>query len=249
MPETAERHSSSADPLKARIAVITGANRGIGFALANALAAAGCHLAITSRTAANAESAAEKLSVHATRILPLQCDVREELAVARIFEAVKADFGHIDILINNAGHSHAALPIERLSIDVWQQTLATNLTGTFLCTRAALPLMRKGSTIVNNISIVAYQTFPNSAAYIASKAGVLAFTNALREELRGRGIRVMSLVAGATDTDIWQQFWPEAPREKMMSPSDVTSVVVAALRMPPEASVEEIKILPTVGKL
>jgi NAD(P)-dependent dehydrogenase (short-subunit alcohol dehydrogenase family) len=229
--------------------VITGASRGIGFAIAEALAAAGSNLVITSRKSADAESGAEKLATHGVRILPLQCDVRDEVAVERMFEAVKSDFGSIDILVNNAGHSQALIPIEKLPTDLWQDTLATNLTGTFLCTRAALPLMKHGSTIVNNISAAAYKAFPNFAAYNVSKAGALAFTNTLREELRERGIRVMALVPGATDTEIWQQFWPDAPREKMVSPEDVAAVVVAALRVAAVGAVDEIKIGPTIGVL
>lgn len=238
-----------ADSLHSKVAVITGANRGIGFAIAEALASAGCNLVVTSRKATDAEAAAEKLAAHGVRVLPIQCDVRDEIAVGRLFAAVRDDFKNIDILINNAGHSHAALPIEKLPTDVWQDTIATNLTGTFLCTRAAVPLMQKGSTIVNNISVVAYKVFPNSAAYIVSKAGALAFTNALREELRSKGIRVMALVPGAVSTDIWNQFWPEAPREKMPSPKDIAEVVIAALRLPAVASVDEVTIRPSVGTL
>jgi NAD(P)-dependent dehydrogenase (short-subunit alcohol dehydrogenase family) len=242
-------HRAHSDSLNSKTAVITGASRGIGFAIAEALAAAGSNLVITSRRATGAESAAEKLAAHGTRILPLQCDVRDEVAIERLFAAVKDDFGHVDILVNNAGHSQAPFPIEKLPTALWLDTLSTNLTGTFLCTRAALPLMRKGSTIVNNISIAAYQLFPNFAAYTVSKAGALAFTNALREELREQGIRVMALVPGATDTDIWQQFWPEAPRDKMISAKNVAEVLVAALRVPAVGSVDEIKITPTGGSL
>ena len=237
------------DPLKSKLAVITGASRGIGFAIAEELAAAGSHLVITSRKAADAESAAEKLAEHGVRILPLQCDVRDEVAIERMFEAVKSDFGSVDILVNNAGHSQALVPIEKTPTDLWQDTLATNLTGTFLCTRAALPLMKQGSTIVNNISAAAYHAFPNFAAYNVSKAGALAFTNTLREELRERGIRVMALVPGATDTEIWQQFWPDAPREKMVSAKDVAAVLIAALRVAPVGVVDEIKIGPASGRL
>jgi NAD(P)-dependent dehydrogenase (short-subunit alcohol dehydrogenase family) len=240
---------SLTDPLKSKVAVITGASRGIGFAIAEALAAAGSDLVITSRKSADAESAAEELAVHGVRVLPIQCDVRDEVAIARLFQAVKDDFGHIDVLVNNAGHSHAPFPIDSLSTEVWQETLATNLTGTFLCTRAALPLLTKGSTIVNNISVAAYQIFPNFAAYTVSKAALLAFTNALREEVRARGIRVLALVPGATDTDIWNQFWPDAPRDKMVSPEDVAAVVVAALRVAPVGAVDEIRIGPTSGRL
>ena len=237
------------DPLKSKLAVITGASRGIGFAIAEELAAAGSNLVITSRKSADAEAAAEKLAEHGVRILPLQCDVRDEVAIERMFEAVKSDFGSIDVLVNNAGHSQALVPIEKTPTDLWQDTLATNLTGTFLCTRAALPLMKQGSTIVNNISAAAYHAFPNFAAYNVSKAGALAFTNTLREELRERGIRVMALVPGATDTDIWQQFWPDAPREKMVSAKDVAAVLIAALRVAPVGAVDEIKIGPASGRL
>jgi NAD(P)-dependent dehydrogenase (short-subunit alcohol dehydrogenase family) len=248
MARTSKTHSVP-DPLKNKVTVITGASRGIGFAIAEALAAVGSNLVITSRKSADAEAAAEKLAVHGVRVLPIQCDVRDEDAIERMFEGVRSDFGSVDILVNNAGHSQALVPIEKTPTDLWQDTLATNLTGTFLCTRAALPLMKQGSTIVNNISTAAYKAFPNFAAYNVSKAGALAFTNTLREELRERGIRVMALVPGATDTDIWQQFWPDAPREKMVSAKDVAAVLIAALRVSPVGAVDELKIGPTVGVL
>jgi NAD(P)-dependent dehydrogenase (short-subunit alcohol dehydrogenase family) len=241
--------TTTVDPLKSKLAVITGASRGIGFAIAEALAAAGTNLVITSRKASDSESAAEELAAHGVRILPLQCDVRDEVAIERMFEAVKSVFESIDILVNNAGHSQALVAIEKTPTDLWQDTLATNLTGTFLCTRAALPLMKRGSTVVNNISMAAYHAFPNFAAYNVSKAGALALTNTLREELRERGIRVMALVPGATDTEIWQQFWPEAPREKMVSAKDVAAVLIAALRVAPVGAVDEIKIGPSSGVL
>jgi 3-oxoacyl-[acyl-carrier protein] reductase len=248
MPRTAKTHPHT-DPLKSKVSVITGGSRGIGFAIAEALAIAGSNVVVTSRKSADAESAAEKLACHGVRVLPIQCDVRDEVAIARLFQAVKDDFGHLDILVNNAGNSHAPFPIENLPTEVWQDTFATNLTGTFLCTRAALPLMKNGSTIVNNISTAAYKVFPNFAAYNVSKAAALAFTNTLREEVRTRGIRVLALVPGATDTDIWNQFWPDAPREKMVSPEDIAAVVVAALRVAPVSAVDEIKIGPTIGVL
>jgi NAD(P)-dependent dehydrogenase (short-subunit alcohol dehydrogenase family) len=124
-----------------------------------------------------------------------------------------------------------------------------NLVGTFLCCRAAIPLMNGSGVIVNNISVAAHQAFAGMSAYSASKAGALAFTNTLREELRGQGIRVLALIPGAVDTDIWQQFWPAAPRKKMMSALDVARAVVLALSMPANTSVDEIKMGPSVGTL
>jgi len=116
-------------------------------------------------------------------------------------------------------------------------------------TRAALPLMRAGGTIVNNLSIAATQVFTGMSAYNASKAGALAFTNVLREELREKRIRVLALLPGATDTEIWQQFWPDAPRERMVSTDVVAEAVLHAVNAPANTAIEEIKIGPTGGAL
>lgn len=232
-----------------KTAVVTGGNRGIGFAIADALAARGCAVVLTSRSAASAEEAAAKLAKHKVRTIPFQCDVRDETAIERLFALVSDEFRDLDFLVNNAGLYGPSVAVDQVPVDGWRETLETNLTGTFLCTRHAVPLMKRGSVIVNNLSIAAYQVFPNSAAYIASKQGMLGLTNATREDLRGRGIRVVALVPGATDTEIWNQFWPEAPREKMMQAKDVANAVVNALLMPEGTSVDEIRILPATGRL
>ena len=109
--------------------------------------------------------------------------------------------------------------------------------------------MKRGSAIVNNLSIAAKRVFAGSFAYNASKHGALGFTNTLREELRSQEIRVIALVAGATDTEIWNTLWPQAPREKMMSPQTVAVAVVNALKLPIESTMEELVILPTAGTL
>jgi short-subunit dehydrogenase len=109
--------------------------------------------------------------------------------------------------------------------------------------------MKRGSTIVNNLSVAAERVFEGSAAYIASKHGALGFTDALREELRPRGIRVLAVMPGATDTAIWDRLWPDAPRKKMMSAETVASVVVNALLVPENSSVEKLVIAPVRGAL
>jgi NADP-dependent 3-hydroxy acid dehydrogenase YdfG len=109
--------------------------------------------------------------------------------------------------------------------------------------------MKLGGTIVNNLSIVANRVFAGSAGYVASKHGALGLTNTLREELRPKGIRVIALMPGATDTEIWNTFWAEAPRKKMISPATIAEAVVHAIRLPPNATVEILEILPTAGLL
>ena len=177
------------------------------------------------------------------------CDVRDAAAVRSVFAAIKRRFGRLDILVNNAGVAHENVNVAKLPLQSWTEVIDTNLTGMFLVTQAALPLMKRGGTIVNNLSIAARQVFPGLSAYNASKHGALGFTNTLREELRGKGIRVIALMPGATDTAIWNSFWPEAPRKKMIAPQTIAEAVVNALALPEESTVEELVILPTAGVL
>lgn len=235
--------------LEGRVAVVTGASRGIGFAIAEALVSRGCSVVITARHLASVEEAASKLALHDAHLVPFECDIRNELAVQRLFAFVSEEFGHLDFLINNAGIYGPAQPIPEMDVEGFRDALNTNLIGTFLCTRYGLPLMKSGSVIVNNISVAAYQVFPNSAAYIASKQGELGLTNATREDVRKLGIKVMALVPGATDTEIWSQFWPDAPRQKMVQPEEVAQAVVSALMLPAGTSIDEIRISPTSGTL
>jgi NAD(P)-dependent dehydrogenase (short-subunit alcohol dehydrogenase family) len=226
--------------LEGKIAVVTGASRGIGLAITRALAAEGCQLALASRTIETTEF--PDALVH-------RCDVRDPQSVDEFFATVHQRFGRIDILVNNAGNAHALLNVENMPIDTFRDVLDTNLFGTFLCTRAALPLIPRGGAIVNNLSICAVQVFPQESAYCSAKFGTLGFTNVLREECRPKGIRVIALMAGATATDIWNQFMPDAPRDRMLSPDTVATAVVNALLLPENSSVDEIRVSPTSGVL
>jgi NAD(P)-dependent dehydrogenase (short-subunit alcohol dehydrogenase family) len=233
--------------LEGKIALVTGASRGIGLAIARALAAEGCDLVITARTESTLKRAGGRLQ--GVRVLAKPCDVADERSVNSLFAAIKKEFLHFDFLINNAGTSHAMAEVDRLKPLVWHHVIATNLTSMFLCTRAALPHMRHGGAIVNNLSVAAKGVFAGESAYCASKHGAMGFTNTLREEVRGRGIRVIALLPGATDTEIWKQFMPEAPRSRMLRPETVAQAVVDALLLPPDSTVEEITITPTSGAI
>lgn len=233
----------------AGVALITGGSRGIGLAMAKVFAREGYSLVITGRDRARLNSALEQLEQSRAEVTALPCDVRDATSVQEMFAELRSKHQAIDVLINNAGVAHALAPVEKLSIAAWQEVIATNLTGTFLVTRAALPLMHAGGTIVNNLSIAALQVFTGMSAYNASKAGALGFTNVLREELRAKGIRVLALLPGATDTEIWQQFWPDAPRERMVSTVAVAEAVLLAVNAPANTAIEEIRIGPTGGAL
>jgi NAD(P)-dependent dehydrogenase (short-subunit alcohol dehydrogenase family) len=241
--------------LSGKVAVVTGGNRGIGLAIARALVGEGCSVVITGRdkvalTRANAELAviASNLSSR-PEVLAERCEVQSQSSVAAVFSKVKKRWDRLDILINNAGISQAMFSVEKTSLELWRSVLDVNLTGLFLCARAAIPLMPRGATIVNNLSVAAKQIFPNFAAYNAAKHGALGFTLTLREELIPKGIRVTALMPGATDTEIWNQFWPDAPRKKMIGPESVARAVVYAVLLPENANLSELTVVPVEGAL
>jgi NAD(P)-dependent dehydrogenase (short-subunit alcohol dehydrogenase family) len=235
--------------LSGKVALITGASRGIGLAIARALASQGCILILTSRDQRALERAGREVESRGERPLLLACEVRDPKSVEAMASATRRSFRRLDILVNNAGIAHPGLPVGKLPYDQWREVIDTNLNGLFLACHHLLPLMKRGSTIVNNLSVAATRVFPGSSAYNASKHGALGLTNTLREELRPRGIRVIALLPGATDTEIWDTLWPEAPRKKMMSPDAVAEAVLSALTLPSNSTVEELTICPTAGTL
>lgn len=243
------RRSKTTGRLRNKVALITGATRGIGLAIARGLAAEGCDLVITARDESALKKLEKELARAKVRILAYACDVRDPHSVDALFRATRRQFKRIDIVINNAGIAHANLPVEKLPFPVWKDVLETNLDGMFLVTQAALTIMTRGGAIVNNLSVAANRVFPGSAAYNTSKHGALGFTNTLREELRPRAIRVIALLPGATDTDIWSTLWPEAPRRKMMDPATVAQATVEAILLPSDATIEMIEIRPAAGTL
>jgi NAD(P)-dependent dehydrogenase (short-subunit alcohol dehydrogenase family) len=247
--------SSPHSPLPSRgklhnqVALITGATRGIGLAIAHALAAKGCNLVLTGRDESALCRASRELASQKIKLFACPCDIRNPQSVHDLYRAVRKQFPRLDILVNNAGIAHPNLTIDKLPLNLWKDVVDTNLTGTFLVTQAALPMMKKGGAIVNNLSVGAHKIFPGMAAYIASKHAALALTNTLREELRPRKIRVIALFPGATDTAIWNSFWPQAPRKKMMSPATVAQAVVNAILLPADATIEALEIRPAAGTL
>ncbi len=245
-----DRERDALGTLRDRVAVITGASRGIGLAIAEAFAAAECDLVLVGRDVARLRRAAQALTrAGRVRVVVKSCDVGDPKQVSALFAAIRQRFPRVDILVNNAGITHPMAAVPDLSVEKWNEVIGTNLTGTFLCSRAAIPLMDAGGIIVNNLSIAATSVFAGEAAYCASKWGAMGLTNTMREELREKGVRVLALVPGATDTKIWDQFWPEAPHDKMMRPEEVAQAVLAAVTMPPGTSVDEIRMGPASGTL
>jgi NAD(P)-dependent dehydrogenase (short-subunit alcohol dehydrogenase family) len=236
-------------PLANHLALVTGANRGIGFEIASALAREGCDLVMTARDGKSLGQAVRQIEKLGVQVLAQICDVRDPASVDYLFALVRRLRRPLDFLINNAGIAHPGRNVSEMPYPMWRDVIETNLTGMFLVTQAGLAVMKKGSVIVNNLSVAAESVFPGSAAYCASKHGALGFTDTLREELRAKGIRVIALLPGATDTDIWSTMWPKAPRKKMMSAATVARAAVNALMLPADSVVEKIVIRPRGGTL
>jgi NADP-dependent 3-hydroxy acid dehydrogenase YdfG len=242
--------ATSANPskLKGKIALITGGTRGIGYAIAHAMVTHGMKVIITGRSAKSLSSAKKNLGKNARAVL---LDVRNEKQVIAGLKKFKSAADSIDILINNAGTVLPIKPLESVSLKEWNTVIETNLTGMFLTTKYSLPLMRDGSVIVNVLSIAAKTAFSNSEAYCASKFGGLGFTESLRMSLRAekRDIRVVALLPGAIETELWDTLWPDAPRERMLLPETVAQVVMDLLQLPQGATVENIHVGPAGGEL
>ena len=232
--------------LQGKVAVVSGGTKGIGRAIARALQGEGAFVYALGR---NPQALAAVQAEFGKQGLALQCDITAAEDTKAAAKRIKSDHGRIDFLINNAGMAHANQPVQELPFATFKQVVDTNLYGLFLMTQAALPLMRDGGVIVNNLSVAAMRVFPGASGYCASKFGALGFTNTLREELRSRRIRVTGLIPGPIETDIWNQFWAEAPRERMAKPDDVAQLVVSILKLPEGATVEFAHIGPTGGEL
>lgn len=228
--------------LAGKRALVTGATRGIGRATALALAEQGCEVMAIGRSEAALVEVGKRPHIAAKR-----CDVTSEEDIHQLFAELKGQ--RLDFLVNNAGSAHALKNVGDLSLDEWTRTIEATLTSMFHVTSHALAAIPRGGVIINLLSVAAYTPFVGMSAYNAAKAGALAFTNTLREEVRAKGIRVCALIPGATATDIWDQFWPDAPKEKMVTPEEVARAVVHVCSLPPEANIDELKILPSAGTL
>ena len=202
--------------LDGRVALVTGAGRGIGASIARAFGREGAMVAVNYRRS-EAEAAAVVAAIEAigSKAIAVQADVAQAGAVRTLVDRTVAAFGPVDILVNNAGILNAK-PLDQMSEDLWDEMLATNLRSVFLCTRAVLPAMlaRGRGKIINITSQLGQKGLANHAHYAAAKAGVIGFTRALAREVGPRGIHVNAIAPGPIETDLMGPITDDFRREK-----------------------------------
>jgi NAD(P)-dependent dehydrogenase (short-subunit alcohol dehydrogenase family) len=229
-------------------ALVTGASRGIGKAVAERLAAKGYTIALLARDSQDLRDTAALVESKGGKAIPYAVDMADVDRLPACLSQVVADLGSCSLLINNVGMGYTA-PLLGTPLVDWQRILALNLTSAFLCIQAVLPTMRQagGGTIVNVVSIAGKQVFPNWGAYCVSKAGLLALSQVVNQEERAQGIRVTAFCPGAVDTPLWDTVQADFDRAAMLKVSDVADTLVHVALLPPAAVVEELVLMPTRG--
>jgi 3-oxoacyl-[acyl-carrier protein] reductase len=228
--------------LAGQVAVVTGAGRGIGAAIAHKLASMAANVVLCGRTIAPLESTAKAIGDQAK---VKQCDVSNFESVQSLAAFVEKNFGRLDILVNNAGIGAFSAPLHELTPEEWEKVLNTNLRGVYYCIRSFAPVMirAKNGHIVNISSLAGKNALPNGAAYAASKWGLNGLSYSVAEELRAHNIRVSVVCPGSVNTELS----PHAGKNpnKMLQSDDVAHVVAMLVTQAPQSFASEVLLRPT----
>ena len=232
--------------LSGKTAIVTGSSKGIGLAIAEALAGAGANVAVSARNEAEVAEAARRLEgVGAGRALGVACDVGRLGDVRRLVRTTVDELGGLDILINNAGIGRFA-PMGELTPEDWDAVIRTNLDGVFYCCHEAIPHLRKSGDawIINIASLAGKNPMANGAAYNASKFGLVGFSEALMMDVRQHGIRVNYIMPGSVATYFNDHTPSEADAWKIQ-PEDIAEVVMDLLALPSRSLVSRVEMRPS----
>jgi NAD(P)-dependent dehydrogenase (short-subunit alcohol dehydrogenase family) len=232
-------------PLSGQTALVTGAGRGIGAAIARKLASLGAAVVLCGRTMNSLQATASAISNAGGRAEPMECDVTRLESVQNLASRVEQTYGTLNILVNNAGVGAFSGPLHELTPEAWDKVLNTNLRGVFYCIRSFAPLMIRAGKghIVNISSIAGKNALPNGAAYAASKWGLNGLSYSVAEELRGHGIRVAVVCPGSVDTELSPHTGKDS--KKMLKPEDVAHVIEMLVTQSPQSFASEVVLRPT----
>ncbi len=240
-----EVRGNTVPPLAGQVAVVTGAGRGIGAAIARELSGLGATAVLCGRTRADLESVTQAIAEAGGMAEVIPCDVTSLSSVEAAAGRVEASFGRVDVLVNNAGIGGFGGPLHLLAPEAWEKILNTNLRGVYYAVRAFAPMMIRARSghMINISSLAGKNALPNGAAYAASKWGLNGLSYSLAEELRGYNIRVAVICPGSTNTELS----PHAGKDpgKMLQPEDVAHAVAMLVTQSAQSFVSEILLRPT----
>lgn len=236
--------------LKDKVAIITGASRGIGRATALAFARAGAKVVLAARTPSDLETVVNDIRANGGEALAVPTDVTQANQVANLIHQTLEIYCQIDILVNNAGIGYFGMVVDFEEAD-WDSVIGSNLKSVYLCSKCVLKPMleRQSGQIINVLSIAAKVPFKASSAYCAAKAGALALTKVLSEEVRGQNIRVTAVSPGSVHTSFWDGIEGHPDFDLMLKPEHVAETILFVAKQPLGMVIEEITVTPPLGIL
>ena len=229
--------------LTGKVAIVTGASRGIGRAISLALARDAATLVLAARAIDKLKETAEQVTAAGGKAQIIPTELTDEQSIKNLVIATSERFGRLDILINNAGITHSA-KLEETSTEDWDRCLRTNARAPFILCREALPLLRRSEAayIINIASVVGVKAYPLQSAYTASKHALRGMTMALAEELRGSNVRVHLLCPGGVDTELVQKVRPDIKKQDLMQPEEIAELVLYLITHKGNAVIDELHI-------
>lgn len=233
-----------AKPLTNKVALVTGASRGIGKQIALTLAARGANVVLSATNAALLDEVAHEITAAAAPApLTIPADLTDEKSIIALVAAADRSLGRLDILVNNAGITHAA-QLEDTATEDYDRIMAVNARAPFILCRQALPMLKKAPRgfIINIASVVGVKGYPNQSAYTASKHALRGMSMALAEELAETDITVHLLCPGGVDTDMVSSVRPDIPKQKLINPKEIAEIVDYLTTHKGNAIIEEIHI-------
>jgi 3-oxoacyl-[acyl-carrier protein] reductase len=229
--------------LSGQVALVTGAGRGIGKAIARSLACCGAHVVLAARTKSEIDAVADDIRLSNGIASAQVVDLASPEQITELFNGIEREHGRLDILINNAGIGRFG-PTETFAVSDWDAVLDINARGTFLCCQGALSLMRPHNHgyIVNISSVVGFKGYPLQAAYTASKHAIMGMTKSIAAELKDSNIRISAILPGGVETAMLASARPDLVGTELLHPDDIAQAVMYLLGLSGRAAVDEIYI-------
>ncbi len=232
-----------AEQLAGKVAIVTGASRGIGRAISVALAEEAATVVLAARSIQELQKTAENVTKAGGVAHIVHVELTEEDSIRNLVKVTGEKLGRLDILVNNAGVTHSA-PLDQTSTEDWQRCILINARAPFILCREALPLLKKSDSahIVNIASVVGVKGYPLQSAYTASKHALRGMTMSLAEELRGSNIRVHLLCPGGVDTDMVDSVRPDIAKDELIKPQEIAELALYLVTHKGNAIVDELRI-------